>query len=253
MLRAVPITNVQLGDGVLLTHPGLVNICRCRIVILGASGNALDILDVIEALGDGWQAAGILDDARPTGSDFAGLPVLGRLSDAPAIEDVVFINAIASERTHRRKTEIIAATGIAAERFVTLVHPLAAVSRRASLGRGVCVGPGCAISGHVVIGDHGWLGAQVVVGHDTVVGAGATIAPGATLAGGVKLGEQAYVGSGATLRPGISVGDGALIGMGAVVLSDVRAGSIMIGNPARPYDRGEPSGGAGAVPIRSVA
>ncbi|HEX2891647.1 NeuD/PglB/VioB family sugar acetyltransferase [Vineibacter terrae] len=206
---------------------------RVRVVILGASGNALDIIDIIDALGAPLEAAGVLDDGREKGSEFGGLPILGQLAEAAALADVVFVNGIASERTHRRKLAIIAGTGLDAARFVTLIHPLAAVSRRATIGHGSCIGPGCAVSGRVEIGVHAWLGSLAVIGHDCVLGAGATVAPSATLAGGVTLGAQAYVGSGAVLRPGITVGEGALIGMGAVVLRDVPAGEVVVGNPAR--------------------
>src|SRR5262249_5992050 len=74
-----------------------------RVVILGASGNALDILDIIDALGAPWEAAGVLDDGCDKGSEFGGLPILGKLAEAAALADVVFVNGIASERTHRRK------------------------------------------------------------------------------------------------------------------------------------------------------
>jgi sugar O-acyltransferase (sialic acid O-acetyltransferase NeuD family) len=208
-----------------------------RVVILGASGNALDILDIIDALGAPWEAVGVLDDRLEKGSEFGGLPVLGQLAEAGSLADVVFVNGIASERTHRHKLAIIAGTGLDAARFVTLIHPLAAVSRRAAIGHGSCIGPGCAVSGQVEIGAHAWLGSHAVIGHDCVLGAGATAAPSATLAGGVTLGPQAYVGSGAVLRPGITVGAGALIGMGAVVLRDVPAGVVVVGNPARPLAR----------------
>ena len=164
----------------------------------------------------------------------AACPSSGHLAEAAALADVVFVNGIASERTHRRKLGIIAGTGLDAARFVTLIHPLAAVSRRAAIGHGSCIGPGCAVSGQVEIGAHAWLGSHAVIGHECVLGAGVTVAPSATLAGGVTLGAQAYVGSGALLRPGITVGEGALIGMGAVVLRDVPAGVVVVGNPARP-------------------
>jgi sugar O-acyltransferase (sialic acid O-acetyltransferase NeuD family) len=208
-----------------------------RVVILGASGNALDILDIIDALGAPWEAAGVLDDGCDKGGQFAGLPILGKLTEAFRLSDVLFVNGIASERTHRRKLKIIAGTALDAARFVTLVHPLAAVSRRAEIGHGTCIGPGCAVSGQVEIGPHVWLGSHAVIGHDCVLGAGVTIAPSATLAGGVTLGPEAYVGSGAVLRPGITVGEGALIGMGAVVLGDVPPGVVMVGNPARLLSR----------------
>ena len=210
---------------------------RRRIVILGTSGNALDILDIIDALGAPWKVAGVLDDGRDKGSEFGGLSILGNLAEAVALANFVFVNGIASERTHHRKLGIIARTGLDPARFVTLIHPLAAVSHRTAIGHGTCIGPGCAVSAQVKIGAHAWLGSHAVIGHECVLGAGVTVAPSATLAGGVTLGAQAYVGSGALLRPGITVGEGALIGMGAVVLNDVPAGVVVVGNPARPLER----------------
>lgn len=213
---------------------------RSPIVILGASGNALDILDIIDALGAPWQAVGVLDDRCATGARFAGLPILGPLAEAAALADVGFINGIASEQTYRRKLRLIAGTNLDEARFVTLIHPFAAVSRIATVGHGSCIGPGCAVSAQVKIGAHAWLGSHSVIGHECVLGTGVTVAPSATLAGGVTLGAQAYVGTGAVLRPGITVGEGALIGMGAVVLQDVPAGAIVVGNPARSVGREAP-------------
>ena len=226
---------------------------RGRVVILGASGNALDILDIIDALGAPWEAVGVLDDGYDKLSEFNGLPILGTLAEASALADVVFVNGIASERTHRRKLGIIARAGLEALRFVTLIHPLAAVSRRAEIGHGSCIGPGCAVAGRVKIGAHAWLGSRAVIGHECVLGAGVTVAPSATLAGGVTLGAQAYVGSGAMLRPGITVGEGALVGMGAVVLRDVPAGMVVVGNPARPLVRSTARCGASGQPPQGRA
>lgn len=206
---------------------------KVRVVILGASGNALDILDIIDALGAPWQAVGVLDDVRRKGSGFSSVPVLGLLAEATSLTNVGFVNGIGSDRTHRRKLPIIAGTGLDDDRFVTLIHPLAAVSRRTRIGPGSCIGPGCAVSGQVDIGAHVWLGSHAVIGHECVLHAGATVAPSAILAGGVTVGSQAYIGSGAVLRPGITVGDGALIGMGAVVLKDVPPGFVVVGNPGR--------------------
>ena len=46
------------------------------------------------------------------------------------------------------------------------------------------------------------------------------------------IGDSVRIGSNATLLP-VNVGDGAVIGAGSVVTKDVRAGSVVYGNPAR--------------------
>ncbi len=43
----------------------------------------------------------------------------------------------------------------------------------------------------------------------------------------------AWIGAGATVLPGVHIGAGAVVGAGSVVTSDVPAGAIVAGNPAR--------------------
>jgi acetyltransferase-like isoleucine patch superfamily enzyme len=45
--------------------------------------------------------------------------------------------------------------------------------------------------------------------------------------------KGASIGSNATILCGITIGENALIGAGAVVLKDVPANSVVVGNPAR--------------------
>ena len=49
----------------------------------------------------------------------------------------------------------------------------------------------------------------------------------------VTLGRNVWVGGGAILLPGASVGDNAVIGAGSVVVKDVPANCVAVGNPAR--------------------
>lgn len=82
--------------------------------------------------------------------------------------------------------------------------------------------------------------ATVVIGDDVVIGSGVTIYQGVTL--GRKssqandypvVGDGVTIYAGATVIGGVKIGDGAVIGAHAVVQSDVPAGSVAVGIPAR--------------------
>jgi sugar O-acyltransferase (sialic acid O-acetyltransferase NeuD family) len=206
------------------------------LIILGFSGNAYDVLDIADAINaphNKWQPVGFLDDSLPPGSMHSGLPVLGGIANAAKFEGHWFINAIGSDRSYRLRPGLIAATGLPAERFATLVHPKAEVSSHAKLGRGVYVNYGVSIAGSAVIGNHVSLGPGCIVGHDTAVGDYAILAPGAVISGFVQLGSNCYIGAAAAIRQRVRIGKGALVGIGAVVIRDVEEGAIVAGNPAR--------------------
>lgn len=225
-----------------------------RLAILGASGNALDILDIVAALkaaGQPWQIAGVLDDA--TGPDFVGVPVLGGLASAmdlarsgAVLDGARFILAIGSDRSHGVREAILARAGLDHAAFATLVHPGAGVSALATLSPGCCVGFAASIAGRARLGAHAWVGPAAVIGHDSVLEPFAMMAPRSTISGGVRVGRGAYIGSGAVVRQGITIGARALVGLGAVVVKDVPPDGVVVGNPARPLRRVE----AGALADR---
>jgi sugar O-acyltransferase (sialic acid O-acetyltransferase NeuD family) len=209
------------------------------VIIIGTGGNALDVMDVVDALdlaGRNWEVRGFLDDARPAGTSIHGLPVLGRVEDAARFQDACFINAIGSDKSFRLRPTIISRAGLPRERFVTLAHPTASVSKRARVGHGTCVNHGVSIGGGVVVGDHVYLGVGCIVGHDAVIEDHAVVAPGAIISGFTRVGPNSYVGAGAIVKQQKRVGGQAIIGMGAVVCKDVPPGATWVGIPAAPHE-----------------
>jgi sugar O-acyltransferase (sialic acid O-acetyltransferase NeuD family) len=213
-----------------------------QIIILGTGGNCIDILDTIdeinarafEATSPSYDCLGFLDDNPATWeTEVAGLKVLGPLAGAHQYPDAVFVNGIGSERNFWRKETILARTGLPRERFQSIVHPTASVSRMSSLGAGVVIFQNVTVTSNVRIGDHVIILPNSVVSHDVSVGDYTSIAGGVCVSGGVSIGTSCYLGSNCSIVPNVSIGDYALIGMGGVVLGDVAENSVMVGNPAR--------------------
>jgi sugar O-acyltransferase (sialic acid O-acetyltransferase NeuD family) len=207
-----------------------------KLVILGMSGNALDMLDVVDAINavtPTWEIIGILDARLPDNGRFMGYPILGGLQLAVRLDDCWFINAIGSDRSYIQRPEIIADTGVDTHRFATLIHPRASISVRAKIGRGVCVQYGACIASNVTVEDHVLVGPGCILGHDCMIGAYSVLAPGAMVSGSVCVETSCYLGAGCMIRQGLHVGDQALVGMGAVVIRTVAEKTVVVGNPAR--------------------
>ena len=208
-----------------------------RIVILGAGGNSLGILDAIEALNairPTYVVEGILDDIPENqGRVVLGAKVIGKIEDAPRLAGCVFVNGISSVASFRKIPEVIRRTGLARERFETIVHPRATVASSARVGAGTAILAGSVMCPEAVIGDHVIILQNTTVNHHSRIGDFTTLSAGITILGYIEIGANAFIGGGATLAPLVKVGDGGLVGAGSVVIRDVPAGRVHAGNPAR--------------------
>jgi sugar O-acyltransferase (sialic acid O-acetyltransferase NeuD family) len=209
------------------------------LIILGTGGNCVDILDAVLAVNESspkvqYKIRGFLDDNQKLwGTTLAGYPVLGSLSQAKDYTDCCFVNGIGSFRNYWLKPQIIARAGLPFERFETIVHPSASVSRFASLGRGSVVFQNATINSHAKIGSHVIILPNAVISHDVRVGDYTCIASAACVAGNVQVGNACYLGANCSVANDLTLGDGSLVGMGAVVLEDVPSVTVVVGNPAR--------------------
>jgi sugar O-acyltransferase (sialic acid O-acetyltransferase NeuD family) len=226
-----------------------------RLLVLGTGGNCLDILDTMRDINDAegravYECVGFLDDdPSRMGREFLGARVVGTLRDAGRFPDCRLVNGIGSSANFRNKPAIIARTGAPIERFATLIHPTASVSRTAKIGRGVVLLQHVTVATNAHIGDHVIVLPSSIVSHDSRVGSYSCIAGGVCISGFVDVGECCYLGTNACLRERVAVGTGSLVGMGSAVLRNVDPDSVVVGNPARPLGTVEgarPPGAGGA-------
>jgi sugar O-acyltransferase (sialic acid O-acetyltransferase NeuD family) len=209
------------------------------IIILGTNGNCIDVLDTICDINDSfgktvYTCKGFLDDdERKWGTELHGAKILGPLSSAQTYHDCYFVNGIGSPTNFWRKQAIIGKTSLPIERFETIVHPTASVSRLSKIGCGVVIFRHVTITSNVRIGDHVIVLPNTVISHDDIIGDYTCIAGGVCISGSVEIGMSCYLGTNASVIANIKIGDYCLIGMGSVVVRDVSENTVVAGNPAR--------------------
>jgi acetyltransferase-like isoleucine patch superfamily enzyme len=130
----------------------------------------------------------------------------------------------------------------------TIIGDQSCVRERCDLGDDVVVGRGALVENDTTIGARTKIQANAYVTAYTTLEEDVFIAPcvvttndnfmGRTerrhaLRRGPTVRRAARIGGGAILLPGIEVGEEAFIGAGAVVISDVPARAVVVGNPAR--------------------
>jgi len=199
-------------------------------LIIGACGHGKVVADTALLLG--WENVAFLDDRAAALGSMLGLPIVGTLDDLAA-QGRVFSNAVTAVGDAKLRLELTDRCRQAGLDMVSIVHPMAFVSKFASIG------PGCVVFAQSAINADAKLGAACIVNtgatvdHDCLIGHAVHICPGAHLAGGVRVGERSWIGIAATVRQGISIGRDATVAAGAVVVEDVADGSTVLGVPAR--------------------
>jgi sugar O-acyltransferase (sialic acid O-acetyltransferase NeuD family) len=208
-------------------------------VILGMGGNCVDILDTALAHNqkhgrEDYRCLGFLDDdPSVAGRNVHGIPILGPLAKLRDLGDVMVVNGIGSARNFWRKPAIIAAAGAPRDRYLTLVHPSAAVSAFAQLGAGTVLLQGVVAGAGARIGDHVMVLPLSIVSHEAQIGDYTILAGGVCVNGGCSIGSCCYLGSGTQIKDHVRVADYTLCGMGSNVLHDVGPRVVVAGNPAR--------------------
>jgi acetyltransferase-like isoleucine patch superfamily enzyme len=128
-----------------------------------------------------------------------------------------------------------------------IVGDQACVRERCELGDGVVVGRGSLVENDTTVGArtriqaNAYVTAYTVLEDDVFLGPGVFTYNDNTMARhapdyeivGPTIRRAARIGGGVRILPGIEIGEEAFVGAGAVVLHDVPARAVVVGNPAR--------------------
>lgn len=206
-----------------------------RVAIFGAGGFGREVAPLVDR--SGGPPVFVSDEPEHQGMRVNDLDVIG-FEDlcGPNERDRAVIIAVADGAGRRRIAERCAEHGLRLGSVRAATH----VSYDdVQLGEGAVLCEHSVITSNVRIGRCFHANLFSYVAHDCVIGDFVTFAPRVSCNGRVEIEDDVYVGTGALLRPGtgdqpLRIGRGAVVGMGAVVTHDVAAGTVVVGNPARP-------------------
>ena len=208
------------------------------MLVLGARGHAIEVLQVLESLGEVDLC--FYDDVSPDapGRLYHLYPVLRTHAEAQEHlrRDARVVIGIGGGQLRERLAGRAQAWG---GLLHSVVAPSAQVGRhRVVLGAGLNVMDGVLISNEVSVGEGSLINARATLHHNVVVGRYCEVSPGAQLLGHVRVGDFSQVGAGAVVLPRITIGQGATVGAGAVVTRPVADGEVVAGVPARVIRKG---------------
>ena len=156
---------------------------RHNIVIIGCSGHAKVVIDIVKTVGL-YSIAGLIDTYKDQGTRFGGYEILGTEHDLPelmvkhSIEGGVV--AIGDNWTRFRVTERVRA--VAPNLFFpVIVHPSAQVASTAHVGQGGVILAGGIVNSDAQVGEFCIVSSKASLDHDSCMGRFASLMPGATV------------------------------------------------------------------------
>lgn len=206
-----------------------------NIVVVGSSGHAKVVIDIVECEGQ-YTIAGLLDDFRPAGEEAFGYRILGKVADLVSISGSYDLKggviAIGDNwvRAKIAQTMLLALPEFS---FITAIHPSAQIARGVQIGEGTVIMAGVVVNSDSQIGKFCILNTRSSLDHDCLMEDFSSLAPGATTGGNVHIGAFSAISLGANILQGRCIGSHTVVGAGALVVHDIPDHSLAYGVPAR--------------------
>ena len=204
-----------------------------NLIIIGAGGMGRTVYsNALESVGYGEKfiVKGFIDDNLEALAGFPNYPpVIGTIRDYQPQEDDVFVSSIGGASRRPCMEEIIRRGG----EFLDLIHQTARLLTNVKLGKGNFIGAYSVIGNDAVIGDYNMIQSYTIIGHDAKVGNYNRIDTHVTCVGGTVIEDDVNIHTSAVISHNVVVETGAHVGALSFVIKKVKAGTTVMGNPAK--------------------
>lgn len=204
-----------------------------NLIIIGAGGMGRTVYsNALESMGYGekFVVKGFIDDNLHALDSFSNYPpVIGTIKDYEPQPDDVFVSSIGGESRKQCMEEIISRGG----EFMELIHKTARIYTNAKLGKGNFIGAYSVIGNDAVVGDYNMIQSYTVIGHDAKIGNWNRIDTHVTCVGGIIIEDEVNIHTSAIISHNVKVESGAHVGALSFVIRIVKAGTTVMGIPAK--------------------
>ena len=204
-----------------------------NLVIIGAGGMGRTFYDwVRESVGYGEEFVikGFIDDNIHALEGFVGYPPMLSSIEEYCPEDADVFTCSMGGYVKKVCCERILYKG---GKFINIIHSTARVGTNVKLGIGNVIGAYVAWGADAKVGDHNLIQSYSVVGHDAVIGNWNRIDTHVTCVGGIKIENETMIHTSVVINHKVVVETGAKVGACSFVIKRVKAGTTVMGNPAR--------------------
>ncbi len=203
---------------------------KAEVIIVGAGGHAKVCVELLRAMGERVAfSVGAIDNIE----ECLDVPVLqgdDNLAKLRAQGYSKLFVAIGSNQLRDRLATLGLSLGY---KLVNAISPYAVISPTAKLGVGIAIMAGAVINAEVCIGDFAIINTGATIDHDCSIGQAVHLAPQCALAGNVVVGDYSFLGIGSKVIPKITIAENVNVGAGGVVISNLNAGALVKGVPAK--------------------
>lgn len=206
-----------------------------KIVLVGAGGHALSVIDSIQLPKD-FEIVGITGLEHDVGEKLLGYEILGNDDLLKSVFDsgvkYAFITVGSIGNTSLREKLYIMLKNYG---FIlpSIVDTSSIIGRDVSLGEGIYIGKNTVVNPRSIISDMAIINTGAIIEHGCFINEFTHIGPGAVICGDVKIGAHTHVGANATIIQSVTIGDNSMIGAGSIVVHDVPSKVIAYGNPCK--------------------
>lgn len=206
-----------------------------KIVLVGAGGHALGVIDSIQSGGE-YDIIGITDLSYVVGGKILGYKVLGSDAILTSVFDsgvrnaFITVGSIGNTSLREKLYCLLKSIGFI---LPAIIDHSSNIESHVVLGEGIYVGKNTIVNAMSTIGDMAIINTGAIIEHSCYINEFTHIGPGAVICGDVKIGSFTHIGANSTVIQGVNIGDHSIIGAGSIVIHDVPSKVIAYGHPCK--------------------